>query len=141
MKTRLLVIASAMLVAVALAAGRDLGDPWSTWLLIVTAMGQGALAGAAWPRFWRGSFREEAFGAGGLYAGFLAAVAFSAVEAHAVGAGLESGAPGAAAALLVVPVALAAAALRGAVRRREERSAGSRREVESRKAMGEERET
>lgn len=111
MTVRLLVLASAVLVAVALAAGMGLGAPWSTWLLILTAMGQGALAGVAFPRFWRGSLREEAFGPGGRYLGFLAAVGFSAVEAHAVGAGIEKGAPAPAAALLLVPVALAAVAL------------------------------
>lgn len=120
MKVRLLVLSSAVLVAVALAAGRGLGAPWITWLLIVTAMGQGMLAGACLPRFWRGTPQEEAFGAGGRYLAFLAAVAFSAVEAHAVGAGLERGAPTAATGLLLLPIALAAAALRSATRLREE---------------------
>lgn len=120
MKVRLLVLSSAVLVAVALAAGRGLGAPWITWLLIVTAMGQGVLAGICLPRFWRGSPREEAFGAGGRYLAFLAAVAFSAVEAHAVGAGLERGAPTMATGLLLLPIALAAAALRSATRLREE---------------------
>lgn len=120
MTVRLLVLASAVLVAVALAAGMGLALPWSTWLLIVAAMAQGTLAGAALPRFWRGDAREEVFGAGGRYVAFLAAVAFSAVEAHAVGAGIERGAPAEAAALLVLPVALAGAALRSAARRREE---------------------
>lgn len=119
MKVRLLVLASAVLVAVALAAGRGLGAPWITWLLIVTAMGEGMLAGAVFPRFWRGSLQEEALGAGGRYAAFLAAVAFSAVEAHAVGAGIDKGAPTVATALLLLPIALAAAALRSAVRLRE----------------------
>lgn len=120
MKVRLLVLASAVLVAVALAAGRGLGAPWIAWLLIVTAMGQGVLAGICLPGFWRGPPREEAFGAGGRYVAFLAAVAFSAVEAHAVGAGLERGAPTAATGLLLLPIALAAAALRSATRLREE---------------------
>lgn len=125
MKVRLLVLASAVLVAVALAAGRGLGAPWVAWLLIVTAMGQGVLSGACLPRFWRGPPREEAFGAGGRYLAFLAAVAFSAVEAHAVGAGLERGAPAAAAGLLLLPIALAAAALRSATRLREEAEANA----------------
>lgn len=118
MRVRLLVAASAVLVAVALAAGRGLGAPWIGWLLIVTAMAQGVLGGLVLPRFWRGTVQEEAFGAGGRYVAFLAAVAFSAVQGHAVGAGIQKGAPAAVTALLLVPVALAAVALRSAVRER-----------------------
>lgn len=56
-------------------------------------------------------------GAGGRYAVFLASVAFAAVEAHAVGAGLARGAPSAAATLLLPPVIIGAVVLRGALAR------------------------
>lgn len=119
---RALVAASAVVVALALAAGLHPGRHWLTELLVVAAIGQGALAGAAWPRFWRGRPREEIFGAGGRYAGFLAAVAFSAAEAHAVGASLgPEDAPGAAVAVLLLPpLVLATVALRSAVRLRDD---------------------
>lgn len=110
-----LVPASALLVATAFAAGLGLGRPWSSWLLVVVAMGQGVLAGHHLRGFWRGGPREEIFGAGGRYLAFLGAVAFTAVEAHAVGGGIEAGAPRAAAALLVLPLALGAWALRSAL--------------------------
>lgn len=117
---RALVAASAVVVALSLAAGLQPGRHWLTELLVVAAICQGALAGAAWPRFWRGGAREEIFGAGGRYAGFLAAVAFSAAEAHAVGASLgPEDAPGPAVAILLVPpLVVAAVALRSAVRHR-----------------------
>ena len=85
MSTGLLVPVSAALVAVALAAGLEPGHWWLVALLVLAAMAQGTLAGAAFRRFWRGPAREEIFGAGGRYVGFLAAVLFSAVEAYAVG--------------------------------------------------------
>lgn len=113
--------ASAAVVALALAVGLEPDRSWLVWLLILAAMGQGALAGAAFPRFWRGSPREEIFGPGGRYLGFLATVLFSAVEGHAVGAGIARGGPTAALALLLPPVVLAAAALRSAVTARRER--------------------
>lgn len=56
-------------------------------------------------------------GAGGRYAVFLASVAFAAVEAHAVGAGLAAGAPGVAATLLLPPILIGALLLRGALAR------------------------
>ncbi len=121
----LLVPASAAVVALALAAGLEPGRSWLVWLLMLAAMVQGALAGASFRRFWRGPAREAIFGAGGRYAGFLAAVLFSAVEAHAVGAGIAEGGPRAAVALLLPPVVLAAAALRSAVRVRREEEDGS----------------
>lgn len=120
----LLVPASAAVVALALAAGLEPDRSWIVWLLILASMAQGAVAGATFRRFWRGSAREEVFGAGGRYVGFLAAVLFSAVEAHAVGAGIAAGGPQGALALLLPPVILAAAALRSAVAVRRERTAG-----------------
>lgn len=119
-----LVAASAVVVALALAAGLRPAQHWLAELLVVAAMGQGMLAGVAWPRFWRGPAREELFGAGGRFAGFLAAVAFSAVEAYAVGASLgREEAPGpAVAVMLAPPLLLAAFALRSAVRHRRERA-------------------
>lgn len=123
--TGLLVPASAAVVALALAAGLRPDAGWLVWLLILAAMVQGALAGAAFRRFWRGPARDEIFGAGGRYAGFLATVLFSAVEAHAVGfAVAEKGAPQASVALLLPPVVLAAAALRSAVKVRREEATG-----------------
>ena len=123
---RALVAASAVVVALSLAAGLQPGRHWLTELLVVAAIGQGALAGVAWPRFWRGGAREEIFGAGGRYAGFLAAVAFSAAEAHAVGASLgPEDAPGPAVAILLLPpLVVAAVALRSAVRHRADVPAG-----------------
>lgn len=125
---RALVAASALVVALALAAGLQPGRPWISELLVVAAMGQGILAGAAWSRFWRGRPREEIFGAGGRYAGFLAAVAFSAAEAHAVGASLgPEDAPGPAVAIMLLPpLVLAAVALGSAVRKRREDDGGDR---------------
>lgn len=119
----LLVPASAAVVALALAAGLEPDRAWLVWLLLLAAMVQGGLAGAALPRFWRGPAREEIFGAGGRYVGFLATVLFSAVEAHAVGTGIAEGGPEGALALLLPPVVLAAAALRSAVRVRREEEA------------------
>lgn len=122
-----LVVASALLVALALAAGLRPDQYWLAGLLIVTAMAQGLLAGVAWKGFWRGPAREAVFGAGGRYAGFLAAVAFSAVEAYAVGAGIgREDAPGPlVAVMLAPPLVVAAAALRSAVRHRRERGQGT----------------
>lgn len=60
-------------------------------------------------------------GAGGRYAAFLAAVAFAAVEAHAVGAGLGGGAPLVVLSLLLPPVLVGAILLRGALARLPER--------------------
>lgn len=119
------VFASALLVAAALAAGMHPGRPWLVEAVVVTALVQGVLAGRLLPRYWKEEPAEEIFGAGGRYVGFLALVAFAAVEAHAVGAGLGSGAPGAAAALLAPPVVLAAIALRGARKKRRERGDGT----------------
>lgn len=118
-----LVFASALLVALALAAGLWPGQYWLVGLLVTAAMVQGLLAGVAWDGFWRGPVREELFGAGGRYAGFLAAVAFSAVEAYAVGAGIgREGAPGPVVAIMLAPpLVVAAVALRSAVRHRRER--------------------
>lgn len=113
-----LVPASALLVATAFAAGLGFGRPWSSWLLVVVAVGQGVVAGHHLDGFWRGAAREEIFGSGGRYLAFLAAVGFTAVEAHAVGGGIEAGAPRAAVALLVPPLALGAWALRSAVQLR-----------------------
>ena len=110
-----LVPASALLVAAAFAAGLGLGRPWSSWLLVVVAVAQGTVAGHHLGGFWRGAAREQIFGAGGRYLAFLAAVVFTAVEAHAVGGGIAAGAPGAAVALLALPLALGAWALRSAV--------------------------
>lgn len=121
MSLGLLVPASAAVVALALAAGLEPDRSWLVWLLILAAMVQGALAGAAFRRFWRDSPRKEIFGPGGRYVAFLATVLFSAVEAHAVGAGIARGGPTAALALLLPPVILAAAALRSAVTARRER--------------------
>lgn len=123
--TRTLVAASALVVALALAAGLRPGQHWLTELLVVAAMGQGVVAGVCWPRFWRGPLREELFGAGGRYAGYLAAVAFSAVEAYAVGASVgREDAPGPIVAIMLAPPLVAAAfALRSAARHRRERSA------------------
>lgn len=121
MRTRLrfLVLVSALLVALALAAGLRPGEDWLVWLLIPTAMGQGMLAGATWRHFWRGPPSEAVFGAGGRFGGFVAAVAFSAVEAHAVGASLAGGAPGVAVAVMLVPpLVIAAIALRSALAHR-----------------------
>ena len=123
MSVALLVPASAAVVALALAAGLEPGRSWLVWLLILAAMVQGALSGAAFRRFWRKSARDEIFGAGGRYVGFLATVLFSAVEAHAVGTGIAEGGPKAAVALLLPPVLLAAAALRSAVKVRREEGA------------------
>lgn len=118
-----LVFASALLVALALAAGLWPGQYWLAGLLVVAAMTQGLLAGVAWRGFWLGPAREALFGAGGRYAGFLVAVAFSAVEAYAVGAGLgREDAPGPVVVIMLAPPLLvAAAALRSAVRHRRER--------------------
>lgn len=113
-----LIPASAVLVATAFAVGLRLGWPWTVWLLVLVAVCQGFLGGFHARRFWRGTAREEMFGAGGRYLAFLAAVAFTAVEAHAVGAGIESGAPRFSVALLLPPVALGGWALRSAVKRR-----------------------
>ena len=110
--------ASALLVATAFAAGLGLGGPWSSWLLVVVAVSQGIVAGHHLAGFWRGAAREEIFGPGGRYLAFLAAVVFTAVEAHAVGGGIAAGAPGAAVALLALPLALGAWALRSAMRLR-----------------------
>lgn len=111
---------SALLVATAFAAGLGAGRPWSSWLLVVVAVGQGMIAGHHLGGFWRGAAREEIFGPGGRYLAFLAAVVFTAVEAHAVGGGIAAGAPGAAVALLALPLALGAWALRSAIRLRSE---------------------
>lgn len=118
-----LVLASALVVALALAAGLRPDQYWLAGLLVVAAMAQGLLAGVAWSGFWRGPVREALFGAGGRYAGFLVAVAFSAVEAYAVGAGLgREDAPGPVVAIMLAPPLLVAAvALRSAVRHRRER--------------------
>lgn len=124
-----LVAASALLVALALAAGLRPDQHWLAGLLVTAAMVQGLLAGVAWEGFWRGPARRAVFGAGGRYAGFLAAVAFSAVEAYAVGAGLgREGAPGPVVAIMLAPPpVIAAVALRSAVRHREERDERSSR--------------
>lgn len=112
------------MVAAALAAGIWSDEAWFTEALVIVAMGQGMVAGAAWREFWREDARTEIFGAGGRYAGFLAAVAFSAVEAYAVGKGFSRGAPGVALLLLAPPMVVAAVALRSATRHREEAAAG-----------------
>jgi hypothetical protein len=118
-----LVLASALVVALALAAGLRPDQYWLVGLLVVAAMSQGLLAGVAWRGFWRGPAREALFGAGGRYAGFLLAVAFSAVEAYAVGAGIgREDAPGPVVAIMLAPpLVVAAVALRSAVRHRRER--------------------
>lgn len=115
-----LVPASAFLVATAFAAGLRVGRPWVPWLMIVAAVAQGFLGGYHFRRFWRGAGAEEIFGPGGRYLAFLALVAFTAVEAHAVGSGVEKGAPRASVALLGLPVLFAGWALRSAVRGRRE---------------------
>ena len=56
-------------------------------------------------------------GPAGRYLLFLAAVVFGAIEAHAIGVGIEGGAPRLALLLLVPPFAVAALALRGALTR------------------------
>lgn len=115
------VAASALVVSLALAAGLRPDQYWLTGLLVAAAMAQGLLAGATWRRFWRGPAREAIFGAGGRYVGFLAAVAFSAVEAYAVGAGIgRESAPGPVISIMLAPpLLLAAFALRSAVRHRD----------------------
>lgn len=115
--------ASALLVALALAAGLRPRQHWLAELMVAAAMGQGVLAGLCWRRFWRGPLGEELFGAGGRYAGFLAAVAFSAVEAYAVGASVgREDAPGPMVAILLAPpLVVAAVALRSAVRHQGDR--------------------
>lgn len=105
-------------MAAALAAGLRPENAWLVPVLLLVAMAQGVVAGTGVRRFWREGWSKEIFGAGGRYLGFLAAVAFAAVEAYAVGAGLEAGAPGLAATLLGPPVILAAVALRSAVKHR-----------------------
>lgn len=138
-----LLVLSAALVACALAAGLRSGSGWLTELLVLAALGQGLAAGLALPSFWREGVGPRGrspppwrggrgggpgasgapplarvlMGAGGRYAGFLASVAFAAVEAHAVGAGLGAGAPPVALTLLVPPVAVGAIVLRGALAR------------------------
>lgn len=106
-------------MAAALAAGIWADEFWFTELLVLVAMGQGMVAGATWDDFWREDAATEIFGAGGRYAGFLAAVAFAAVEAYAVGKGMSRGAPALVALLLAPPVVVAGVALNSAVRRRD----------------------
>lgn len=134
---------SAALVACSLAAGLRGESGWLVELLVLAAVGQGLAAGLSFPPFWRegvvpaghprppwsersGGRRGSGagpplvrilMGAGGRYAAFVASVAFAAVEAHAVGAGLGRGAPPAALTLLVPPVAVGAFLLRGALAR------------------------
>lgn len=110
-----LVPASALLVALALAAGLYPDRLWLVELTLAMAVGQGVLAGLSLPRFWEGPFGRAVFGAGGRYLGFLAAVVFSAVEAYAVGHGMSQGAPRSASLMLLPPVLVAALALRSAV--------------------------
>lgn len=74
--------------------------------------GAAAASGAETPELVR-----VLMGAGGRYAAFLTAVAFAAVEAHAVGAGLGGGAPLVAVSLLLPPVLVGAILLRGALAR------------------------
>lgn len=118
-----LVPLSALLVATAFAAGLRPGEGWLVPVLVLVTMAQGVVAGTGVRTFWREAWSEEVFGAGGRYLGFLAAVAFAAVEAYAVGSGLGAGAPGPAALLLAPPVVLAAVALRSAVKHQRERLA------------------
>lgn len=138
-----LLVLSAALVACALAAGLRSGSGWLTELLVLVAVAQGLAAGLALPHFWLAGVVPEGgrgprppwrarrgagpdptgapplvrilMGVGGRYAAFLASVAFAAVEAHAVGAGLGSGAPLVALTLLAPPVIVGAVVLRGAL--------------------------
>lgn len=103
-------------MAVAFSAGLFPERVWIVQAALVVAMGQGIVAGTALPSFWRGPPSDEIFGAGGRYLGFLAAVAFSGVEAYAVGRALAAGAPGGVWLLLVPPLLVAAVALSSALR-------------------------
>lgn len=116
-RLKLLVPVSALLVAGCLAAGMYPQKPWLVEIVLVTAVVQGGVAGSLLPRYWRGPPATAIPGAGGRYLGFVAAVTFAAVEAHAVGFGLGSGAPLLGGALLLPPVVVAGVALRSAERR------------------------
>ena len=110
-------LASAVLIALALVAGRSGGVPPAlTELALAAALGCGVLLGIGARRFWRGPVAEAVMGSGGRYVLFIALVAFAVVEAHAVGAALADGAPAASLVMLALPVVLAAVALASAVR-------------------------
>ena len=112
-----LALAAAVLVALALVAGRSGGVPPAlTEVALVGAMGAGVLLGIGARTFWRGTIMEALTGSGGRYVLFVGLVAFAVVEAHAVGAALAEGAPATSLVLLVLPVVLAAVALVSAVR-------------------------
>ncbi len=96
------------------APGRGRSPPWSAEGSGGTAAG-GAGVGTGTSAAVRPSVVRVLMGAGGRYAAFLAAVAFAAVEAHAVGAGLGRGAPPVALTLLLPPVVVGAILLRGAL--------------------------
>lgn len=114
---------SAALVAASFAAGL-VGAAWLTELLLVLALVQGVVAGLVLPVFWvavphdssaaRDIFRQLA-GPGGKFLLFLSSVAFAAVESHAVGTGLATGAPRIVLSMLVPPLIIGALALRGAL--------------------------
>jgi hypothetical protein len=121
------------LVAIALWSGRSGSRQWLVALLIFTALAAGVAGGIVFAGLWRlggrvdhetdlALLRRLAGPAGALLV-FLGCVGFAAVEAHAIGAGLGAGAPGATVSLLGPPLVIGAIALRRALR--VEASAGS----------------
>lgn len=127
-----LLLLSAGLPAAALWTGLRPGAPWATEVLILVAVAHGGAGGALYGRFRPaedpadpGAAKELVEvgawlgGTAARYLVFLGAVVFGAVEAHAIGVGIEGGAPRLALLLLLPPFAVAALALRGALARRD----------------------
>lgn len=139
-----LLMLSAGLPAAALWTGLRPGAPWATEVLILVAVAHGGAGGALYGRFRPaedpadpGAAKELVDpadpgatkdlvevgawlgGAAARYLVFLGAVVFGAVEAHAIGVGIQGGAPRLALLLLLPPFAVAALALRGALARRD----------------------
>lgn len=110
-------MATAVLVALALVAGRAGGVPPAlTELALVAAIGTGMLYAFGARRFWRGTVMEALTGSGGRYLLFVGLAAFAVVEAHAVGAALAEGAPATSLLMLALPLVLATVVLVSAAR-------------------------
>jgi hypothetical protein len=121
-----LLLLSAGLVAIALWSGRSGSRQWLVALLILAALAAGVAGGIVFAGLWRSggpadhdtdlALLRRLNGPAGALLVFLGCVVFAAVEAHAIGAGLEAGAPGATVSLLGPPLVIGAVALRRAVR-------------------------
>ena len=124
-----LALLSVALIGFALLAGASGGRQLWTAILIMLGLIEGAAIGTLWERALVAEGRPEPslddpvpqlarrfLGSGARWAVFAGATAFAAVQAHAIGAGVDVGAPTGSVALLLPPIVIAALALRSASR-------------------------